>query len=95
MTMKINKPKQIPYRMCVVCREMLPKTNLNRIVITKEGEVFFDEKGKANGRGAYVCKSKSCIDTCLKKKSLNRIFKREISDEIYARLIAEYERSGN
>ena len=33
-------------RMCIVCRNMYDKRQLNRIVKDKEGNVFYDETGK-------------------------------------------------
>ena len=51
------KPRHVPMRTCVVCREKRPKRELLRIVRTPEGEVIADPTGRANGRGAYVCDS--------------------------------------
>ena len=59
--------KRIPERMCVVCRQMKPKTELLRIVNTAEG-VVLDGTGKLNGRGVYVCKCKECVGKAVKSK---------------------------
>lgn len=75
--------KKIPMRTCIVCREEKPKKELIRIVKNKEGELFLDRTGKANGRGAYVCDSKTCMEKLLKKKLLNKTFEMNISDEVY------------
>ena len=48
------KPKKIPMRMCLGCREMKPKRELLRVVRSPEGEVSFDTVGKKPGRGAYI-----------------------------------------
>ena len=48
------KPKKIPMRMCVGCREMKEKKTLIRVVRNPEGEVSIDPTGKKSGRGAYV-----------------------------------------
>ena len=48
-------PKKIPLRQCVGCREMKPKRDLIRVVRSPEGQISLDFKGKASGRGAYVC----------------------------------------
>lgn len=42
-----------------------------------------DQSGKADGRGAYVCRSESCINKLVKGKLLNRAFKQNIPDEFY------------
>ena len=50
------KTKKVPMRMCVGCREMKPKKELIRVVRSPEGEISLDFRGKAPGRGAYLCK---------------------------------------
>ena len=45
------KPKKIPMRMCVGCREMKPKRELIRVVRSPEGAVSMDTTGKKPGRG--------------------------------------------
>ena len=72
---------------------MTPKKDLLRIVCDKEGRVFIDATNKANGRGAYVCDKPECMTTCIKKRILNRAFKREIPEEIYKAISEEYEKS--
>lgn len=74
--------KKIPLRKCLGCNEMKPKKDLMRIVKTKEGEVFIDETGKANGRGTYIC-SLDCAMKVTSKKMLDRAFGEKISDEVY------------
>ena len=83
--------KKIPLRRCVVTKEQLPKGELLRIVKNKEGEIFIDLTGKANGRGAYICKDSECLKKAIKSKALNRAFKMEVPDEIYEKLLVELE----
>ena len=59
--------KKIPERMCVCCRQMLPKNQLIRIVNTPDG-VVVDLTGKLNGRGVYLCKTMACLNKALKNK---------------------------
>ena len=47
--------KKIPMRQCVGCREMRPKKELVRVVKSPEGAISLDFRGKAPGRGAYLC----------------------------------------
>ena len=49
-------PKKVPMRQCLGCREMKPKRELTRVVRSPEGQVSLDARGKAPGRGAYVCR---------------------------------------
>ncbi len=78
--------KKIPMRMCLGCGEMKPKIELIRIVRTPENEIMVDQKGKANGRGAYICRDAECLKKAVKAKRLERTFSTEISDEIYETL---------
>lgn len=74
--------KKIPMRTCVVCHSKIEKRNLLRIVCNKEGDIFYDPTGKANGRGAYICNNPDCIDTFLTKNILERVFKRSVESEV-------------
>lgn len=80
------KPKKIPTRMCVGCREMKEKRELLRVVHTPEGAVFLDRTGKANGRGAYVCKSAQCLQKAVKTRQLERALSCPISQEVFESL---------
>ena len=83
--------KELPKRKCIGCNEIKPKKELVRIVKNKEGQIFIDKTGKANGRGAYICKDSECLKKAIKTKALNRAFKVEVSDEVYEKLLAELE----
>ena len=79
------KPKHIPQRTCVGCREVLPKRTLIRLVRTEEG-IRIDLSGKLPGRGAYLCESMSCFEQAYKAKRLERSLKHSVSKEIYEAL---------
>ena len=49
--------KRVPLRTCVACGTKMSKGGLVRIVAPRQGPVEVDVTGKANGRGAYVCRS--------------------------------------
>lgn len=70
-------------RMCIVCREMKDKRSLLRVVKNKNQEIFIDDSMKADGRGAYICKDKDCIEKLCKTKALNRVFKTNVNESIY------------
>ena len=76
-------------RMCFICRNTYDKKELNRLVKNKEGNIFLDITGKANGRGAYICNSADCLDKVKKHKVLNKAFKCELSDEIVQKICEE------
>ena len=84
-------PKRVPLRQCLGCREMKPKTELVRVVRSPEGAVSVDLRGKAPGRGAYVCPSADCLKKALRSKALGRSLGVEIPPEVYDGLAAQME----
>ncbi len=74
-----------PQRTCIACREIKDKRELIRIVRTPERTVIVDSSGKANGRGAYVCRQSSCWEK-IKKEWLAQTLKITISSEEMAQL---------
>lgn len=69
------KARRVPLRTCVVCRETSAKKTLLRVVRPPEqegGGIRADPTGRANGRGAYVCADKVCIDKAIKQKRFER-----------------------
>ena len=85
------KPRKIPQRQCVGCREMKEKKVLLRIVRTPEGEVLLDGTGKKSGRGAYVCHDPACLKRARKSRALERAFETAIPPEVYDALEAQME----
>ena len=83
--------KKIPMRQCLGCREMKPKRELIRAVRSPEGNISLDFKGKASGRGAYVCPNPQCLKKAIKAKALERAFSMQIPSEIYEALEREME----
>jgi len=80
------KPKKIPMRMCVGCREMKPKKELLRVVRSPEGEISFDLTGRKPGRGAYVCHSRECLLRAIKQKQLERQLEVQLTEEVAQQL---------
>lgn len=84
-------PKKIPLRQCTGCREMKPKRELIRVVKSPENTLSLDFKGKAQGRGAYVCRNPECLKKAIKSKALERSLEIPIPDDIYAQLKEQME----
>ncbi|UOR12693.1 RNase P modulator RnpM [Halobacillus amylolyticus] len=78
--------RKIPLRKCVVTQEMKPKKQLIRVVRNKDGEVFVDQTGKKNGRGAYISKSFEVIEQAEKQQVLNRHLNTKVDATIYEEL---------
>ena len=86
-----HKVKKIPMRQCLGCNEHKPKGELMRVVRTPEGETVLDFTGKKSGRGAYVCKSLSCLRKARKSKRLEKNLECSITDEVYDKMEREIE----
>ena len=80
------KPKKVPMRMCVGCREMKPKLELIRVVRAPDGTVSMDPAGKKPGRGAYVCRSQNCLARAIKQKQLERVLETQLTEEVSQQL---------
>ena len=78
--------RKIPMRKCVGCQEMKSKKEMLRILKTAENEFVLDATGRKNGRGAYLCFSKECLEKARKNKGLERSFKQTIPKEVYENL---------
>ena len=87
-TKPAKRPKHVPLRSCISCRETKPKRELLRIVRTPDGHVLVDATGKKSGRGAYLCAKLSCWENAIKKKRFEQEFELTLSDEDRAGLDA-------
>ena len=84
------RPKHIPQRTCIACKQVRPKRELIRVVRTPEGHIELDPTSKKSGRGAYVCARRSCWDIALKKGKLEREFETQLIAEDRAALEVYY-----
>ena len=78
--------KKIPQRTCVVCRNPNAKGDLIRVVCQKSGFIGVDPTLKAQGRGAYICRDKACLQKAVKTKVFNKVFKTETPASLYEEL---------
>ena len=86
----MGRKKHKPQRTCVACREVKDKRELIRVVRTPSGQIILDPTGKANGRGAYLCRTGSCLEKGLQKGGLARALKVTLSREEVQALQAEF-----
>ena len=82
------KPRKVPMRMCVGCREMKPKAQLLRVVKPQEGEAHIDRTGKSPGRGAYICAQIECFKKARKSRALERALDARIDEPVFDQLEA-------
>lgn len=81
--------KHIPLRMCIGCRKMKPTGELLRIARDfNTDEVKMDTDKRVFGRGAYICRNEECIKLAMKKKALEKVFKRSMQ-EMYNEALSE------
>lgn len=83
--------KKIPVRQCLGCRERKPKRELIRIVRSPDGQVALDTKGKAPGRGAYLCPNPECLKRAVRSRALERNLEIPIPEDVLVRLTEEME----
>ena len=76
-------------RMCLGCNEMKPKMELIRVVKSPEGEISLDFKGKAAGRGAYICRNAECLQKARKARRFEKSFSCKIEESVYEVMLNE------
>jgi predicted RNA-binding protein YlxR (DUF448 family) len=64
--------KAEPERSCIVTREVKPKEELIRFVVSPDGVLVPDLSGKLPGRGLYTVCSKLTVIEAIAKKAFNR-----------------------
>ncbi len=80
--------KHVPQRTCVGCRKIRPKREMVRIVRTPDQGVAIDPSGKASGRGAYLCRERTCWEKALSEKRLEHALQTGLSPAERATLLA-------
>ena len=83
------RQRKIPIRMCVGCRQNLPKKQLVRVVKSPDGDISVDTTGKKSGRGAYLCRDDNCFNRAVKSKALQRALECDITSEVFETLLEE------
>ena len=78
--------KKVPLRKCIGCNEMKNKKEMIRVLKTTDDQIILDATGKKNGRGAYLCFSKECLQKAMKSRGLERSLKMPIPQEVYESL---------
>jgi len=87
-----SRPRHIPQRTCVACRQTDAKRQLVRIVRAPDGSVTIDPSGKHSGRGAYLCATTECWQAGLERGVLPRALKIESIPEDNLDTLNEYAR---
>ena len=67
----------------MACNTKKNKYDLIRIVKNKKGEILVDKTGKLNGRGAYICNNRECLEKVIKTNRISRVLKSDTEQKIY------------
>lgn len=74
------RPKHVPQRTCIACRQVGGKRGLVRLVRTEHGAVV-DPSGKQAGRGAYLHPERRCWEVALKGYRIEQALRTKLSPE--------------
>ena len=75
-----TKPKHVPQRTCIACRQVAGKRALLRLVRTEQG-VEVDTTGKLPGRGAYLHPYQSCWQAVLRGGRIEQALRTRLTAE--------------
>ena len=87
---QLPRPRHVPQRTCVACRQGKAKRDLVRVVRTTSGAIRVDPTGKLSGRGAYQCLSADCWTSALHRGALPRALKIDALPEDDLLTLTEY-----
>jgi len=79
--------RRAPQRTCIACGARRDKRALVRVEIGADGVIRIGASGRQEGRGAYVCPSKSCWEKGLKGTHLQHALRTQITDDNRAALL--------
>lgn len=82
-----TKPKHVPQRTCIACRQVAGKRALLRLVRTEQG-VEVDTTGKLSGRGAYLHPYQDCWQTVLRGGRIEQALRTRMTEENRQALLA-------
>ncbi|WP_308201435.1 YlxR family protein [Sphaerisporangium perillae] len=66
--------RAVPLRTCVGCRVRTVKSELLRLVVVGS-EIIPDQRGRLQGRGAYVHPALSCLELAERRRAFPRSFR--------------------
>lgn len=87
--------RAVPSRSCVACRASRDKRDLLRVVRAPDGTVRFDASGRANGRGAYVCRDEACVAAAMDRGGVARALEARMPDDLGDQLLIAMREGGS
>lgn len=85
------KPKHVPQRTCIACRQVAGKRGLVRLVRTEQG-VEIDPSGKKAGRGAYLHPVPKCWEIGIKGNRIEQALRIKLTPAV-RKALQEYAQS--
>ena len=82
--------KKYPLRTCCGCNEKKPAATMLRITFQPPDALPLDGRKKANGRGAYLCRDRSCLELAVRKKAFHRAFRTNLPPASVEKLRFEF-----
>ena len=79
-----------PIRTCVACGTARDKRELVRVVRSPQGDVSLDVRGRAPGRGAYLCLDEACLEKAMKKRLFDSRLRTKLTPEDYEGIAKEF-----
>ncbi len=80
---QLTKNIKAPIRTCIGCRCKYPQNTLIRLVCRTGEDLEMEELKKLPGRGAYVCRSKTCIEYAFRgRKRINTSLRVQLSESV-------------
>ena len=70
----------------MACRQVTAKRELIRVVRDADGRLSVDLRGKAPGRGAYLCPDDTCLERGVDEGSLGRALEVTVDEPTKLRL---------
>lgn len=91
---KTNKHNAEPERSCIVTREVKPKEELIRFVVSPDGVLVADLTGKLPGRGVYTSCSQLLVAEALSKRLFGKAAGQQVTipENFMANLVAQMQR---
>lgn len=82
--------RKAPTRTCIACGKSGDKRAFVRVVRTPQGGVVLDTTGRAQGRGAYLCKDAACLEKAVAGHLLDGRLRTKVSADDYKRLEVDF-----
>ena len=86
------REKKEVLRRCTGCGLMKDRQEMIRVIRDSDGEIHIDDTNRMNGRGAYLCRSLTCLETAVKRRGLERTLKHAVDPAIYELLKEKIEK---